>query len=125
MADVVWSGDSFVGAKAQLSQHLTLDEVRACWKLANLETHAEKLARPDFELMLLSGKVDNIVKKPVVDLLRGSLLNAGVEFKDVTLPTGHASMGVFPNNLLAAKQVISFLYRSPVEKVYSLFPAGL
>lgn len=125
MADVVWSGDSFVGAKAQLSQHLTLDEVRACWKLANLETHAEKLARPDFELMLLSGKVDNIVKKPVVDRLRSSLVNADVDFKDVTLPTGHASMGVFPNNVLAAKQLLSFLYRRPIDEAYSLFPAGL
>lgn len=60
-ADAVWNGRSTRLVRESIETEINLENLRKAWAPINLENYANKLARPNLQLLCILGRRDNVI----------------------------------------------------------------
>ena len=112
-ADLVWTAETMKALRGRIEPVMSLEDLRAAWGIINLENHTWGLTRPRLDLMLVVGKNDTIARPKATDRLIELLTKMNRSPEVLRLNCGHASVGIFPYNIIAARKVLRFLKETP------------
>ena len=111
-ADVVWTGRTSQTVRAGIEAGgIGLEELRRAWEPINVETCAEKLARPNLDIHFVFGRRDKVVLPELTERYIGKLKDAGADPSVMLLNCGHASLSRLPYSLVSGVGFLQFLNR--------------
>ncbi|PZX14188.1 hypothetical protein LX81_02987 [Palleronia aestuarii] len=96
LADMVWTGRATRHIRASLEGKIELSQLRQAWSPLNLESYADRLARPGLALQLVLAKRDTVVLPQVSDQLIETLNRVGATPRVLRLNCGHYSLSLPP-----------------------------
>ena len=112
LADMVWTGRATRHIRASLQGSIELDDLRRAWSPLNLESYADRLARPRLALQMVLARRDTVVLPQVSRGLVASLSQVGVAPGILELNCGHYSLSLPPHIIHAAFAASRFLHRT-------------
>tara|TARA_B100001059_G_C17754043_1_gene538879 strand:+ start:105 stop:1220 length:1116 start_codon:yes stop_codon:yes gene_type:complete len=112
-ADLVWTAETMKPLRKRIEANMTLEELRAVWKIINLNLNTFGLTRPELETMIILGEEDTIVRPAGSEWIIKFLQETECSPEVLRLGCGHSSIGIFPYNVVAAWKVLRFLKEWP------------
>ena len=109
LADMVWTGRATQHIRVGLEDEIELAELREAWAPIGLETYTDRLARPDFDLLMVLAKRDKVVLPELSKTLIAELEAAGAEPCVLELNCGHYSLSLPPYILRVGRDISKFL----------------
>lgn len=111
LADMVWTGSATRHIRTSLEGEIELCELRRAWAPLNIESYANKLARPGLEIHILQAKRDTVVLSALSESLVDELDRSGARSQVTRMNCGHYSLTLPPYIIKAGLCSAKFLNR--------------
>ena len=111
LADTVRTGRATRLIRNSLEPEIELTGLRRAWRPLNLETYADRLARPNLDLHIVLAKRDKVVLPELSERFMKRLTDAGARPNIIKLNCGHYSLAMPPYILWAALSLKRLLKR--------------
>ncbi len=108
-AEAVWTGQATRHIRAALEGKISLDELRAAWRIISPDAHVERLAARHIPLMLIAGARDEVILPNITARYCDALKALHVCVRTLTMACGHYTLASLPFNLLALCGAVAFL----------------
>ncbi|RYG97941.1 MAG: abhydrolase domain-containing 18 [Alphaproteobacteria bacterium] len=108
-AELVWTAETMQSLRKRIQSSISFDGLEREWSLINLNMHQWFLTRERLDMMFVLGKDDTIARPENSNRVIDGLTKCGKPPQVVRLNCGHSSVGIFPYNIIAARNVSKFL----------------
>lgn len=112
-AELVWTAETMQSLRKRIEPSMSLESLEREWGLINLDMHQWFLTRDRLNMMFVLGKDDTIARPENSDRIIDGLKKCGRSPEVLRLNCGHSSVGIFPYNIIAARNVLRFLKETP------------
>ena len=109
LGDMVWTGRATRHIRESLAPTINQSDLRRAWSPIDLETYAQKFARPGLTLQIVLGKRDTVVVPELSHNLLACLRAAGADPHVLELNCGHYSLAMPPYIIWAGLSVRKLL----------------
>lgn len=113
LADMVWTGRATQHIRASLEGRIDPADLRRAWRPLDLGHHANRLARPGLELLIVLAKRDTVVQPSLSEELVTKLGAAGGRPEVLHLNCGHYSLSLPPYVFRAGRGALGLLKGLP------------
>jgi pimeloyl-ACP methyl ester carboxylesterase len=113
LADMVWTGRATRHIRASLDGKIDQADLRRAWGPLDLGLQADRLSRPDLDLLIVLAKRDEVVLPSLSEDLVAKLSVASARQQVMRLNCGHYSLSMPPFILQAGFGVLRLLKREP------------
>ena len=111
LADMVWTGRATRLIRNSLEPEIELTGLRRAWRPLNLETYADRLARPNFDLHIVLAKRDKVVLPELSERFMERLTDAGARPNIIKLNCDQYSLAMPPHIVWAGLSLKRLLKR--------------
>ena len=111
LADMVWTGRATRSIRDSLEPAIKLSDLNRAWGPLNLLNYADRLARPDLDLLIVLAMRDKVVLPELSKRLIDKLKDAGAEPDILEVNCGHYSLSIPPHIFLAGLSLRRLLRR--------------
>lgn len=111
-ADVVWTGLTTRHIRQGFDGSISLEQLRACWKVISPATYIDRLADDRKQSLFLYGACDTTFLPEFSKEMIREVRRRRIPHKVVVLPCGHYTMGESPFKFIDGYQICSFLLKS-------------
>jgi len=109
-AEVVWTGISTRHIRQSVEEQIGLPRLRQAWEAITPANYVERFAAmPGKKSLFISAAYDTTFLPEYSQALLRQVRELGADFRAVTLPCGHYTLGEFPGILAAGYQICAFL----------------
>ncbi len=111
-ADVVWEGLSTQHIRQSLEPAVTLDDLRAAWKVISPPYYIERYAKLEKRPQFLYARYDTTFPTRFSEQVVAKARELGFWHKSVVMPCGHYTLGESPFKFIAGYHICNFLKRN-------------
>jgi len=108
-AETVWRGRATRHIRAAIDSHIDLARLRQIWAIIGPGNFAGRFQANSSRLLIVSGKIDEVVPFDEASRFVDGLRAAGTDPKWLVLPCGHYTLSYFPFSWLSLLRTIRFL----------------
>jgi hypothetical protein len=111
-SDVVWTGLSTRHVREGLEPHLTLAQLRDCWRVISPASYLDRLEGRDFRSLLVWGRHDLSFLPKYSRQVLAQYRRRGLPHRTLALPCGHYTLGQAPFKYIDGLSMSWFLHRN-------------
>ena len=109
-AEAVWTGIATKHIRSSLNDFVTLEKLKHFWASISPDRYVSDLARKGTKVLMITGRYDSVFLPHLADEIAERYKKESVDYRWMTLPCGHYTLGDFPYGLIATIKSFRWLH---------------